>query len=196
MAILSLLSVRWLANNYVNQDIKEYKLMSKPPKIKPEQEVNAYLFYAQRLLNLFNSSTLIQHQADKMALTSAICLSLKQTWQAWLKELSVYVGKDLADSHLLFSTEFNQHPEIQLLMDIKKQPANWLSSLMIFFEPRLNTPTVLDEGESDVQNVNVAARIELVQVAQEDVSELDQLNKVISDFKTYIQSVRSRQAEW
>lgn len=170
--------------------------MSKPPKIKPEHEVNAYLFYSQRLLHLLNSSLSIEHQADKMAITAAVCLSLKQAWLAWLKELSTYVGSEVQDLNSLLSSGMNHHPEVQLLNDLRKQPANWLAQLIIFLEPRLNTPTVLNESDEEVQAMNASSRINILQVGSEELSETEKLNAVISEFKAYINSVRSRQAEW
>tara|TARA_R110001592_G_C13002314_1_gene736012 strand:- start:135 stop:647 length:513 start_codon:yes stop_codon:yes gene_type:complete len=170
--------------------------MSKHAKNKPENEVNAYLFYAQRVLHLLSSATLIEHQADKMALTASVCLSLKQAWQAWLKELSTYVGKDILDYSELNLPENKSHPEIQLLNDIMKQPTNWLSQLVLFLEPRINTPTVIDtSGEEDLSENVSSSRINLFQLT-EDLSEDEKLKRVISEFKTYINSVRSRQAEW
>lgn len=169
--------------------------MSKPPKIKPENEVNAYLFYAQRLLNLFESPPFIEIQADKMALTAGVCLSLKQAWAAWLKELGAYVGKDISDLSFLMSPELGSHPEVQLLNDIYRQSDNWIIKLTAFFEPRLNTPSVQIEEENQ-QGYDGAMRIQMVQVDAPVLSEKEQLQDVARAFKSYIQSVRSRQSEW
>jgi len=176
--------------------------MSKPTKVKPENEVNAYLFYSQRILNLLNSSALIEAQADKMALTASVCLSLKQAWQAWLKELSTYVGKDISEYSALFLPENNTHPEIQCLNDVNRLANNWLSQLVLFFEPRLNTPSLLEPEGEELAVIVSSTRINLLQVEDEsyecvqEASEAEKLSLVISEFKAYINSVRSRQAEW
>jgi hypothetical protein len=177
--------------------------MSKPVKIKPENEVNAYLFYSQRLLNLLNSTISIEHQGDKMAITAAVCLSLKQAWQSWLKELSAYVGKDIPDYSALSLPENTSHPEIQCLNDINKHANSWLSQLLVFFEPRLNIPTVLDSAAEDGLAVNASStRINLFQISDEpsgseiELSEEENLKRVMLEFKAYINSVRSRQAWW
>tara|TARA_R110001592_G_scaffold341482_2_gene630643 strand:+ start:12456 stop:12989 length:534 start_codon:yes stop_codon:yes gene_type:complete len=177
--------------------------MTTKAKIKPENEVNAYLFYAQRLLHLLTSASLLESQADKMAIRASVCLSLKQAWQSWLKELSSYTGKDIADYTALILPENNSHPEVQLLNEVHKQPKNWLSKLVEFFEPRLNTPTVLDSSVDDELAVNLAStKINLFQLDEEHLeltdktSEDERLKQVIIEFKAYINAVRSRQAEW
>ncbi len=171
--------------------------MSKPVKVKPENEVNAYLFYAQRLLHLLNSTSLINNHGDKMAITASVCLSLKQAWQAWLKELSVYVGTAITGNSALFLPENSTHPEVQLLIEVQKQPKNWLSELVLCFEPRLNTQAIVntDDEEGLVENVS-SSRIDVFQLDDKELAEEDKLKRVISEFKFYIQAARTRQAEW
>lgn len=172
--------------------------MSRSGKIKPESEVNAYLFYSNRLLNLLSSASLIEHHVDKMALTAAVCLSLKQAWQSWLKELSTYVGNDIPDYTSLLLIENRSHPEIQFLLEVNKLKNNWLSLMLSYFEPRLNTPSIVDKADDDqLAGKESLSRIDALQVNTEvTYSDAEQLSSVISEFKAYINAVRSRQAEW
>tara|TARA_R110002072_G_scaffold184083_2_gene340437 strand:- start:3023 stop:3565 length:543 start_codon:yes stop_codon:yes gene_type:complete len=177
----------------------ESLMMSKPAKVKPENVVNAYLFYSQRLLNLLNSTSLTQDKADNMAMTAAVCLSLKQTWQAWIEELSVYVGHHITDYASVFLPENSAYPEVAYLIELSKQQNNWLSQLMAFLEPRLNTatsPPLVNEAYELAEDV-LPARINLVQVDSDvALSDEERLASVFKNFKAYISAVRTRQAEW
>tara|TARA_R110002167_G_scaffold362322_2_gene581353 strand:+ start:358 stop:882 length:525 start_codon:yes stop_codon:yes gene_type:complete len=174
--------------------------MSQSAKIKPESEVNAYLFYSNRLLNLVSSTILIEQHVDKMALTAAVCLSLKQAWMSWLKELSGYVGSEIPDYASLLSAEHSSHPEVQCLLDVSKQKNNWLSLMMSYFELRLNTPSImngLDDDKEQLTDKISLSRIDALQIDTEmKNSEEVQLSTVITEFKLYVNAVRSRQAEW
>lgn len=172
--------------------------MSQSEKNKPESEVNAYLFYSNRLLNLLSSALLIQGHVDKMALTAAVSLTLKQAWQSWLKELSGYVGNDISEYSSLLLAENSSHPEVQFLLEVNKHKNNWLSVMMTYFEPRLNTPSVVDSADEDQLPGKVSlSRIDALQVDTEvKYSDEEQLSSVILEFKAYINAVRSRQAEW
>ena len=169
--------------------------MSKPEKMKPENVVNAYLLYAQRLLNLMSSTTLTENKADSMALTASVCLSLKQTWQAWLEELSVYVGHTIPDYASVFLPENSVYPEISYLVEIGQQRDNWLSQLVVFFEPRLSvmSSTAANHDADD----GLAKKISLVAIDTErELSDDERLQNIINSFKLYINAVRTRQAEW
>jgi uncharacterized membrane-anchored protein YjiN (DUF445 family) len=170
--------------------------MSKSANNKPESEVNAYLFYAQRTLYLLNSTSLIEQQVDKMALRASVCLLLKQAWESWLKELSSYVGRDIPEYASLLLAEYKNHPEVQCLLDVNKQNNNWLALMLSYFEPRLNTPSTLNtEGESE--DSTLSARINVVQLeVNKELSDEEKLKTVMTEFKAYINTVRSRQAEW
>lgn len=174
--------------------------MSKSAKVKPENEVNAYLFYAHRLLSLQKSTLLIENKADQMALTASICLSLKQAWQAWLRELSVYVDTDISDYTSLHLPENAAYPEVQVLLTVTKNRGNWVSQLQKFCEPRLNTPPVFKDLEDEQPEGDVTPlKINVVQLEEPDhkaLSEEEQLAQVLDEFKAYINTVRSRQAEW
>ena len=172
--------------------------MSFPPKIKPESVVNAYLFYAQRLLNLMSSATLTEYKADQMAVTASVCLSLKQSWQAWLEELSAYVGSSIPDYASIFLPENSTHPEIIYLLKIGKEQNNWLSQLHGFFEPRLNVMvSVSDSDDQDLISDSLTKKISLVSVDNDvKLSEEERLVAVLNNFKAYVKAVRLRQSEW
>lgn len=172
--------------------------MSRLSGTKPENEVNAYLFYSARLLHLLNSPLLIEHQADKMALTASVCLSLKQAWEAWLKELSAYVGKSIPEYASLFLAENEGHPEVQCLLEVCQQQSSWLPLMLLYFEPRLSKPTEQTNSNDDEHQANGSlTRINALQVNESnDASDEDKLSMIIKEFKHYINAVRSRQAEW
>lgn len=172
--------------------------MGKPAQTKPEHEVNAYLFYAQRLLHLKKTAALVEQQTDNMAVMAATCLSLKQAWNAWLKELSVYVGAEIPDYASLFSSEYAQHPEVEALNELSKLKHNWLSDLLKFCEPRLNIRAKQDISEDDGgQSLASPVMINVLQIDPEpSLSEDEHLSQVLTEFKSYINAVRSRQSEW
>ena len=174
--------------------------MTKPVKVKPENVVNAYLFYTQRLLNLRNSASLIDHKADQMAMTASICLSLKQAWKAWLEELSVYVGQSIPDYKSIFLPENSRYPEVAYLVEISQQRESWLTQLVIFFEPRLNIMRSLPDNEAaldDGSEESLAKKIRLISVDSDNtLTDEALLQRIFEHFKFYINTVRSRQAEW
>lgn len=178
--------------------------MSLPPKIKPASVVNAYLFYAQRLLQNENQPPLnAKTQADKLALFAGIDLCLVRAWQAWLDELGTYLNKRFSSYTDMLLPEHINHPEIQILKDIQAQPKNWLSRLFLCFEPRINTLAQVNEEDGrDHDSLaypveRPGSMIQLVQVeAQPEMSESQQLLQTIQAFRRYIESVRIRQAEW
>lgn len=174
--------------------------MTKPVKVKPENVVNAYLFYTQRLLNLTSSAALIEHKADHMAMTASICLSLKQAWQAWLEELSVYVGHSIPDYRSIFLPENSTLPEIAYLVEISQQRESWLSQLVISFQPRLNVMRSLPVHEAALEDgaeESLAKKISLISVDNDNTrSDEAHLQSTFEGFKSYINTVRIRQAEW
>jgi len=186
--------------------------MSLPPKIKPSSIVNAYLFYAQRLLQFENSPQESRVQADKLALSASICLCLKQAWQGWLDELGRYLNKSLKDYSDLLLAEHRSHPEIEALLGIQKQPGNWLSQLLLCLEPRVQTSSAvndLEHAEDDpaenqtrasglikLRQIDDAAAFSESALTASSLSESEQFKKLIEGFKSYINSVRSRQEEW
>ena len=173
--------------------------MSSPANMKPENVVNAYLFYSQRLLNLISSPLLTKYKADKMAITASACLSLKQAWQAWLDELSAYVGHAIPDYASIFKPEISAHPELSVLLDISQQPDSWLSGLIDSFEPRLNSPSFSTHTNDEIEWVEDASakKINLLSVdSDSELSEEERLMYIVSSFKSYIEAVRGRQAEW
>ena len=172
--------------------------MTMPLKSKPEHEVNTYLFYAQQLLNLKGKVSLIESQSEDMALMASACLSLQQAWTAWLKELSVIVGKDIVSVSALQSHEHKHHPEVQVLNELYNNKRSWLVGLLGFCEPRLNKPSPTSTAEGEPEDVTALSRkINLVHLELETgLSEEERLSGVIHDFKAYITEVRGRQAEW
>lgn len=186
--------------------------MSLPPKIKPSSIVNAYLFYAQRLFQFENSPPESRAQADKLALSASVCLCLKQAWQAWLDELGRYLNKSLKDYADLLLAEHRTHPEIETLLNIQKQPDNWLSQLLLCLEPQVQIASPKNESSQldDDPAENQAGASGLIRLRQIDdasaftesaltvslLNEAEQFKKLIEEFKRYINSVRSRQEEW
>ena len=175
--------------------------MSLPPKIKPSSIVNAYLFYAQRLLQFENLAPESMQQADKLALSAGVSLCLKQAWQAWLDELSRYLNKELKDYSDFLVPENRSHPEIELLLGIQQTPDNWLTQLLSCFEPKVQAAAAINAYD---EMHDISGRIKLLQVDADEAvstsaritSETEQYVSLIDAFKKYISQVRKRQEEW
>jgi len=175
--------------------------MSLPPKIKPSSIVNAYLFYAQRLLQFENLAPQSMQQTDKLALSAGVSLCLKQAWQAWLDELGRYLNKELKDYSDFLLAEHRSHPEIELLLSIQQTADNWLSQLLICCEPMVQAAKPVSAND---EIHDVSGRIKLLQVDSEEsvsasvqvLSEAEQYINLINAFKKYISQVRKRQEEW
>jgi hypothetical protein len=172
--------------------------MSLPPKIKPSSIVNAYLFYAQRLLQ-FQKMTphIVDTDADTLAFSAGISLCLKQAWQAWLDELGRYLNKSLRDYTDLLLPDHRELTEVAILLNLAHESDSWLAQLLSCFDPWIKTSQIEVPERGQIQ----AGRIDVVQVdAGKTVLKRpetpEQFAHLISAFKAYIQLVRHRQEEW
>lgn len=178
--------------------------MSLPPKIKPSAIVNAYLFYAQRLLQFDFSPQHSFTQADKRVVTASVCLCLKQAWQAWLDELSRYLNKSLSSYADCQLPEHRAHPEIEALLNLQKQSGSWFSQLLLCLEPIVHVSSVVDNPEPHDEEIAIPGRIQVRQLYESDEqtsgvvmpADVDAFLSLIESFKSYIRSVRARQEEW
>ncbi|MFT7373111.1 MAG: hypothetical protein ACI9T9_001805 [Oleiphilaceae bacterium] len=164
-----------------------------------QSQTNAPLFYAQRLMSIYdqssdtydqNSHTSIQQ--DQHALLTGAWLCLKESWVSWLNELSTYMnlarieGYQLNELELLLKAGL---PEGQLLLGLLDTTESWLSIML----QRIVKPT--ERLKSMVKaNDSTVALISLV--STDEVSEDLLIRQVLSEFKQYIESVRVRQIEW
>ncbi len=183
--------------------------MSFPPKIKPASIVNAYLFYAKRLLQFENSPIQTTRSLDDLVIAASVCLCVKEAWQAWLDELGRYLNKPLKAFSDLRLPENSSHPEIALLLSIHQAPENWLTDVLRCLEPRVQTTMALPESHSSEvlgAEESVPGRINLIalesgslkgdQISQQSKMDAAFFNRLLDGFKDYIHQVRARQEEW
>lgn len=173
--------------------------MSLPPKIKPSSIVNAYLYYAQRLLQFQNSNPNISSDADKLVFNASVCLCLKQAWQAWLDELGRYLNKNLKEYSDLLLAEHRAHPEVQALLDIQQQADNWLTPLILCLEPLVQTSARANDEINPIPGRIQALQLDSAEshtVNTQPPQTVEQFNRLIEGFKEHIRLVRNRQEEW
>lgn len=178
--------------------------MSLPPKIKPSAIVNAYLFYAQRLLQFDLSPQYTFSEADKRVVTASVCLCLKQAWQAWLDELSRYLNKSLSSYADCLLPEHRTHPEIETLLNLQKQADSWFAQLLLCLEPIVQASPGAENSEQHDDETDIPGRIQVLQLhesAQKKTTatipaDAQSFLSLIESFKAYIRSVRARQEEW
>jgi len=155
-------------------------------------QTNTPLFYAQRLMLIYEKDYDASIQQDQHALLTGAWLCLKESWGCWLNELSIYMnlerveGYQLNELALLFKAE---SPEGQLLLGLTEDSESWLTTLLVkIAEPteRVKLPTKAS-----------APSLGLISLVPTDEVEEDVLiMRVLSEFKEYIESVRARQVEW
>ncbi len=183
--------------------------MSLPPKIKPASIVNAYLFYAKKLLQFENSPIKNTQNLDELVITATVCLCVKEAWQAWLDELGRYLNKPLKAFSDLRAPENSSHPEIALLLSIHQAPENWVADVLRCLEPRVQTTMAVPESHSSEvlgAEASVPGRINLIaleagslkegQIASPTKMDAAFFNRLLDAFKDYIHQVRARQEEW
>jgi hypothetical protein len=188
-----------------NPVLQQESQMSLPPKIKPAMIVNAYLFYAQRLLqfqkeapHIMSDAAHTMSDADSLAYSAGISLCLKQAWEAWLDELGRYLNKQFTGYSDLLMPGHRELAEVDILLNLSRQQDSWLAKLLSCFEPWIKT----SESERTENEAEFAGRIDLVQIDADSPKALvrpasaEHFAGLIGDFKEYIRQVRTRQEEW
>lgn len=178
--------------------------MSLPPKIKPSAIVNAYLFYAQRLLQFEFAPQYMSLEADKRVITANVCLCLKQAWQAWLDELGRYLNKTLQSYSDCLLPEHRTHPEIETLVNLHAQNDSWFAQLLVCLDPMVQASPVEETDALQDEKQDVPGRISLLQLhdaaTKKDIvsvpADAEEFRALIDSFRAYISSVRARQEEW
>jgi hypothetical protein len=164
-----------------------------------QSETNAPLFYAQRLMSIYDQNSVTSDQAseasiqqDQHALLTGAWLCLKESWISWLNELSAYMNLERVEGYQLNDIELllkSGLPEGQLLLGLLEISESWLSILL----ERALKPT---ERVKPIAKTNVSS-VELISLVSTDqVNEGILVRQVLSEFKEYIESVRVRQVEW
>jgi|GEM_PF-5189170 len=157
-----------------------------------QSQTNAPLFYAQRLMSIYEKGSDASIQQDQHALLTGAWLCLKESWECWLNELSTYMNLERAEGYqlnelvLLFNTGL---PEGQLLLGLTENSESWLSILL----RKVAEPAVRVKQQTK-SNASSLGLISLVPT--DEVEENVLIRRVMSEFKEYIESVRVRQVEW
>ena len=157
-----------------------------------QSQTNASLFYAQRLMSIYEKDRETLIQQDQHALLMGAWLCLKESWVCWLNELSAYMnlerpdGYQLDDLTLLLNSGL---PEGQLLLGLTENPDSWLAIMLErVLKPTERLNTTVKSNESSLELISL--------VSTDKVDEGLLIDKTLSEFKQYIESVRVRQIEW
>jgi len=157
-----------------------------------QSQTNAPLFYAQRLMSLYEQDRDASIQQDQHALLTGAWLCLKESWGCWLNELSSYMnlerveGYQVNELELLLKTGL---PEGQLLLGLTENSESWLAvMLQRILKPAERLKPIVKTSDSSLDLISL--------VPTDEVSEDLLIGQVLSEFKKYIESVRVRQVEW
>ena len=156
-----------------------------------QTKTNDPLFYAQRLLSIYQKNKTSSSQQDQNALMTGVWLCVKESWLFWLSELSAYMNLERAEGYQLNEVDILLEadlPEGQLLLGLLDDSQSWLSILL----KRIGEPTKrikpLKTGGVDTGLITL--------VSLDEVEEGVLIERVLLEFKNYIESVRVRQVEW
>jgi len=163
-------------------------------------QANTYLFYAQKLLllesagPLLDSANSISDQQSSTAIYAGACLCLKQSWEAWLKELASYINEDIDSFASITQSPLDSFPESQCLLSFKPDPNSWLNRLLSLIEKPVQN---IQRKQTVIEKETTSKLISIVSTDDEStMCEYEVLSQTLEEFKQYMQSVRSRQAEW
>lgn len=157
-----------------------------------QSQTNAPLFYAQRLMSIYETGSDAAIQQDQHALLMGAWLCLKESWGCWLNELSAYMNLERAEGYqlnelaLLFKTGL---PEGQLLLGLTEDSKSWLTILL----RKIAAPaeSVKLPAKSSASSLGLISLVPTDEVAENVL-----IRRVLSEFKDYMASVRVRQIEW
>jgi len=157
-----------------------------------QTKTNDPLFYAQRLLSIYQKSKTSSSQQDQHALMTGVWLCVKESWFFWVNELSAYMNLERAEGYQLDEMDIlldADLPEGQLLLGLLDDSQSWLSLLLKRIgEPTKRLKSSKNGGASDVNLIAL--------VSMDEVDEGVLIERVLLEFKKYIESVRVRQVEW
>jgi len=157
-----------------------------------QSQTNAPLFYAQRLMSIYEKGSETSIQQDQHALLMGAWLCLKESWGCWLNELSTYMGLERVEGYQLNEQTLllkSDLPEGQLLLGLIEDSESWLAILL----RRVAEPTerIKQQAKSSTLSLDLISL-----VSTDEVEENVLVGRVLSGFKEYIESVRVRQVEW
>lgn len=160
---------------------------------------NMLVFHAHKLSQLLGSHEGDENKALSPSIEIAISSVLKDAWLAWLRELNVLLGGDdkIIESVNAFAQKpLNQLPDMQHLINLKQQPHTWLRNLLDRIDPAfqdlaVNKASAQKSGAVDSNAINIVSVDE-----PETVEESIVLESIISEFKQYINQIRSQHVEW
>ena len=157
-----------------------------------QSQTNAPLFYAQRLMSIYEQNGNAAKQQDQHALLTGAWLCIKESWVCWLNELSSYMNLERTEDYqfndlqILLKADL---PEGQILLDLIDNSESWLVLML----KRVEAPTERLKPMVKAHDASVNL-ISFVSMDEENENLL--ITQVLSEFKTYIESVRVRQVEW
>ena len=160
-----------------------------------QTQANEYLFYAQKLLRIETKCQAELDAQDLKAIHASVGLCLQRSWEAWLNELADYLNLDRLDFNDLQQSPLRDLPESQCLLTFTLDADSWLSRL-------LERSNMTKERQPHMSSSNNMTLLNVVQIDENGLgssvsqSEQDILSEIVDGFKQYMQSVRSRQAEW
>ena len=175
-----------------------------------QAHVNEYLFYAQKLLQVESKQLAGLDKIEMSAIHASVYLCLKKSWDNWLQELSDYMDVTLQDFSSLTQAGVQNLPESQCLLAFKQDADSWLNRLLdrvddnykpaqpehIQAAPNKINASLLDVVLIDSEASVVKGVNGKITAGTEPLAETDILILVMKEFKHYMKSVRSRQAEW
>jgi len=160
-----------------------------------QAQVNEYLFYAQKLLQIESKQISGLDNQELSAIHASAYLCLKKAWDSWMQELADYMNVALEDFSSLSQPAVQHLPESQCLLTFKLDTDSWLNKLLDRIDD--NYKATKPESIPAVRSGNNASLLDVVLIdGTAPLAETDILVLVMKEFKQYMQSVRSRQAEW
>ena len=175
-----------------------------------QAQVNEYLFYAQKLLQVESKHAASLDSLEMNAVHASVYLCLKKSWESWLQELAVYMNVTIESFSSFSQVTIQELPESQCLLAFKQDADSWLNKLLERIDDNFKAIQPIDIKASRLKSnaslldvvlidgdANKVTRSATKTIAsKEPLAETDILVWVMKEFKQYMQSVRSRQAEW
>ncbi len=143
-----------------------------------------------------NDKNSISSKAVLASYQQASMLLIGLGWEGFLNELADYHQqksmrlRTLTQLHELIGDDY---PELDYLLDLSKDYSSWLYDLVRLADI-LNQPQTRDESTPEFS----VAKDALIAVSgvQEPIESLNNLKRILQEFKKYTKEVRERMSEW
>ncbi len=158
---------------------------------------NHYLFYAQTLINLsLSPSNKVSQNTVNSLLTSA-CLNIVSAWNGCLKELGECYKQGAQPVDVLDKAQAHL-PEAQRLHDLMKLRGSWLYEIKLIEQNPIEwLEARQSEGDSSSSSDASHNAIQIIAVAASETDTIqDQLLRIVSEFKQYLNELREQQTQW